>query len=81
MLIKGKDNNKYFKNTIILFIPDLAKAILTVLPAEKLELWHFKPEDPAPWLFVFPLYVLLPLFGLFCVFLLKSALCRTDCTT
>lgn len=62
MLIKGKDNNKYFKN-IFSLIPDQAKAILTVLPAEKLELWHFTPgEDPAPWLFGF-LYFVLPLFG------------------
>lgn len=82
VLIKGKDklNNSIFK--VFIIIPDLAKAMLTVLPTEKLELWCFTPgEDPAPWLVVFPLYILLPLFGLFCVFLLKSALCRTGCTT
>lgn len=54
------------------FIP-----VLTVLPAAKLELWHFTlGEDLTPWLAVFPLYVLLPLFCLFCSFPPKPALCR-----
>lgn len=54
------------------FIP-----VLTVLPAAKLELWHFTlGEDLAPWLAVFLLYVLLPLFYLFCSFPPKPALCR-----
>lgn len=38
-------------------MPDLAEAVLTVSPAEKLELRHFTPgEYPAPWLFF--LYIL-----------------------
>lgn len=35
ILIKGKNNKKHLKNTSMVFISDLAKAVLTVLPAAK----------------------------------------------
>lgn len=54
VLIKGKNNKNILKILLLVFIPDLAKAVLIVLPAAKPELWHCMPgEDPTPWLFVF----------------------------
>lgn len=35
ILIKGKNNKKHLKNTSMVFISDLAKAVLTVLSAAK----------------------------------------------